>query len=304
MNTSLNWSHEAAAAPAAAGAAKLSSPSSNTPASHTSYLKRLTSKPLLSCDEETTLARRIMAGDLRARDAMVEANMRLVVNIARSYNSNLIPLEDLIQEGAIGLMTAAERFDPARGYRFSTYATHWIRQAISRALDNKAKAIRIPAHVSETLRKMERVRSFYLRVFGEEPTAEQLASELGVSARKISTLMQANQEPVSLDALVGDDDSATLASLLNDETADNPQQAVITAEMQEMLARLLQILTPREREIMARRMGFEGDNAHVLQEIGEQMQISRERVRQIEAKALRKLRHSSRARRLRAFMEN
>jgi len=261
-----------------------------------SFLHHLTRQRLLSFEEEVELAARIQKGDTQARDRLVEANMRLVINIARSYRTSLIPIEDLIQEGAIGLMTAAERFDASKGYRFSTYATHWIRQSISRAIDNKSKAIRIPAHVSESLRKIERIRSAYVREIGEDPTPEQIAQEMGVSVRKVNLLLQANQEPVSLDMLVGDEDSASLASLLNDATAHNPQDVVITAEIQEVLNNLLQILTPREREVMSQRMGFEGDAAHVLQEIGEKLQISRERVRQIELQAIRKLKYAARRR--------
>ncbi len=269
---------------------------SNGSAEGRSYLHQLTRKRLLSFEEEVELSALIQAGNTQARDRLVEANMRLVINIARSYRTSLIPIEDLIQEGAIGLMTAAERFDPSKGYRFSTYATHWIRQSISRAIDNKSKAIRIPAHVSESLRKIERIRTAYTRERGEDPTTEYIAQELGTTVRKVNLLLQANQEPVSLDMLVGDEDSASLASLLNDVTAENPQDAVITAEIQEILNNLLQILTPREREVMSQRMGFEGDAAHVLQEIGENLQISRERVRQIELQALRKLKYAARRR--------
>ncbi len=281
-------------------------PSSNLDAekTSTSYINHLTRKRLLSFEEEVALSARIKNGDTQARDQIVEANMRLVINIARSYKTCLIPFEDLIQEGAIGLMTAAERFDPSKGYRFSTYATHWIRQSISRAIDNKSKAIRVPAHVSETLRKMERIRTSYTREMGEEPSAEYLSKELGISLRKVTHLLQANQEPVSLDMLVGDEDSTSLASLLNDTTAENPQDVVITAEVQEVLNNLLQILTPREREVMNSRMGFEGDAAHVLQEIGEKLQISRERVRQIELQAIRKLKYAARRRDLYGYISD
>jgi len=269
-----------------------------------SYLHHLTRRRLLSFEEEVELSALIQKGNTQARDQLVEANMRLVINIARSYRTSLITIEDLIQEGAIGLMTAAERFDSSKGYRFSTYATHWIRQSISRAIDNKSKAIRIPAHVSESLRKIEKIRNVYTRELGEEPTPEQLAEELGISLRKVNMLLQANQEPVSLDMLVGEEESTSLASLLNDTSAENPQDAVITAEMQEVLNNLLQILTPREREVMCQRMGFEGDAAHVLQEIGEKLQISRERVRQIELQALRKLKYAARRRDLFGYISD
>jgi RNA polymerase primary sigma factor len=261
-----------------------------------SFLTHLTRERLLTAEEEITLAGRIRAGDKAAKDRLVEANMRLVINLARSYHSSLIPFEDLIQEGAIGLMTAADRFDPDKGYRFSTYATHWIRQAITRAIDNKSKPIRLPAHVSETLRKIERARTLWMRENGEEPSTEQLAEYLNVPTRKITSLMHAGQEPVSLDMLVGDEENTTLASLLNDENAVDPQAMVITGEMHRVLISLLETLTPREQEIMRRRLGYEEDSSHVLQEIGSAMRISRERVRQIEMQALRKLKFAAKRR--------
>lgn len=261
-----------------------------------SFINRLTRQRLLTFHEEVDLAARIQRGDIRAKDRLVEANMRLVINIAKNYHNPLVPFEDLVQEGAIGLMTAAERFDPAKGYRFSTYATHWIKQSISRAIDNKAKAIRIPAHVSESLRKLEKMRSQLMRETGEEPSAELLGQMLGISPRKVNALLQAGQEPVSLDMLVGDEENTTLASLIFDRTAANPQEAVLGAEMQQQLSSLLSILTPREREIMQKRLGFEDDSAQVLQEIGEKMHISRERVRQIEVQALRKLKFAAKRR--------
>jgi|SRR5579872_1616704 len=270
-----------------------------------SYINQLTRERLLNAEEEVALAGRMKRGGKdgqRAKDRLVEANMRLVINEARKYHSTLIPFEDLIQEGAIGLMTAADRFDPDKGYRFSTYATHWIRQAITRAIDNKSKPIRLPAHVSETLRKIERARALWMRQNGEEPTLDQLAEFLNVPARKISSLVHANQEPVSLDMLVGDDGSTTLASLLNDENAVDPQDTVLTSEMQRMLSSLLDILTPREQEIMRRRYYSGSDSSTVLQEIGQAMRISRERVRQIEMQALRKLKFAARRRGLMTYI--
>ena len=267
-----------------------------------SYLTRLTRQRLLTFEEEVALSARVRRGDARARDRMVEANMRLVINIARNYHNALVAFEDLVQEGAIGLMTAAERYDPGKGYRFSTYATHWIRQAISRAIDNKAKAIRIPAHVSETLRKLERLKTSLMREQGEEPSAEELGRHMGISARKINVLMQANQEPVSLDMLVGDEENTPLSALINDRTAANPQDALLCAEMQQELDKLLALLTPREREIVRRRMGYEEEATQVLQEIGETMQISRERVRQIERQAINKLKFAARRRDLQGYM--
>lgn len=269
-----------------------------------SYLTRLTRQRLLSSEEEMELAGRIRHGDCRAKDRLVEANMRLVINIAKNYHNPLVPFEDLVQEGAIGLMTAAERYDPARGYRFSTYATHWIRQAISRAIDNKSKAIRIPAHVSETLRRMERTKAMLMREHGEEPSAELLAQHLGISLRKVSALLLSAQEPVSLDMLVGEEENTTLASLLNDREASNPQEAMLIAEMQKELNSLFSILTPRERDIMRRRLGFDEDSTQVLQEIGETLHISRERVRQIEMIALKKLKFAAKRRELHSYLSS
>ena len=228
--------------------------------------------------------------------------MRLVINIAKGYHSPLIPFEDLIQEGAIGLMVAAERYDVKKGFRFSTYATHWIKQAISRAIDNKSKAIRIPAHISESLRKLERMKTILMRETGEEPTPEQLAKSLDIPIRRVYSLMQVNQEPVSLDMLVGEEGNTALEALLKDQTAANPQEVLLTEEMQEHLQALMDILTPREQEIMRRRLGFEEDSTEVLQEIGEKMHISRERVRQIEAQALRKLKSAARRGSLHAYL--
>lgn len=238
-----------------------------------SYLNQLTRQRLLSAEEEIDLSARIQLGDRRAKDRLVESNMRLVINIAKNYHNPQIPFEDLVQEGAIGLMTAAERFDASKGFRFSTYATHWIKQSICRAIDNKSKAIRIPAHVSEALRKLERLRADLARQLDDEPTVEQLAHHLGISAHKVNALLQAGQEPVSLDMLVGDEENTTLASLINDRTAPDPQEAVLDAEIQQELDRLLAILTPREQEIMRKRLGFEEDSTLVLQEIGVTMHI-------------------------------
>ena len=254
-----------------------------------SYLSRLTKQRLLTPDEERELARRIKSGDRRAKDTLVEANMRLVINFAKNYRSSRVPMEDLIQEGALGLIKAAENFDPDMGYRFSTYATAWIKQSVWRAMDSKSKSIRLPVHISEAVRKLERMRSEIQRLTGEDPSVEMLAEHLGTTPRKITALMQAAQEPISLDTLVGNDDDTTLMALLEDKNTVDPEAKALKDEMYAQLDALLSILTPREQEIMRMRMGFEGDASHVLQQIGETLHLSRERVRQIEVQALRKL---------------
>ncbi len=267
-----------------------------------SYLNHLTRQRLLTHDEEIRLSNRVKMGDCAAKHRLVEANMRLVINIAKNYHNALVPFEDLVQEGAIGLMTAAERYDPLRGYRFSTYATHWVKQAISRAIDNKSRAIRVPAHVSETLRKIDRARAIFLREQGEEPTVEQIATTIGMTPRKVASYMQAGQDPVSLDMLVGEEENTSLASLINDKTATDPEDAVIRTEVHEQLAMIMESLSERERRIMRRRLGFDDEEAHVLQEIGQEMHISRERVRQIEVQALKHLRAAATRRHLREYL--
>ena len=248
------------------------------------------------------LAYRIADGDMQAKSTLVESNVRLVVSIAKGYRASGIPLEDLIQEGSIGLMTAAERFDPKRGYRFSTYATQWIKQSIGRAVDNKSKAIRLPAHVSESLRKLDKVRTEMRRELGEEPTPEQLSERTGISTRKVSALLSTTQEPISLDMPVGDEENTSLGSLLYDKTSPDPQEELIDTEMKTEIDSLMETLDDREKLIMRKRFGFDGEETYVLQQIGAELNISRERVRQIEAQALRKLRSAARRKRLREYL--
>ncbi|MDR3707880.1 MAG: RNA polymerase sigma factor RpoD/SigA [Capsulimonadaceae bacterium] len=268
-----------------------------------SYINRLTRTPLLSATEEARLAFRVRDGDVAAKMRMIEANMRLVVSIAKTYLSSGIPLEDLIQEGSIGLMTASERFDPERGYRFSTYATQWIRQAIGRAVDNKAKSIRLPAHVSESLRKVEKARVELRRRNGNEPTTEQIAEAAGISLKKMNNLLQTTQEPISLDMPVGDEENTPLGNLLFDKTSADPQDSLIQTEMRNEIEGILDSLDEREQLIMRCRFGFEDDDRRVLQHIGEKLGISRERVRQLEAQAIRKLRSAARKKRLRDYLQ-
>lgn len=266
-----------------------------------SYINRLTRGRLLTATEEKSLSRRVRVGDLAAKERLVEANMRLVVSIAKNYIASGIPLEDLIQEGAIGLMTASERFDPLLGYRFSTYATQWIRQSIGRAIDNKSKSIRLPAHISENLRKIDKCRAELHREFGEEPTTEQLAAHAGLSVKKLNNLMQTTQDPVSLDMTVGDDNT-TLGTLVLDRASLNPQEELIAMEMRGEIEAVLNTLDEREQVVMRKRFGFDEDDKSVLQQIGEELHISRERVRQIESEALRKLRSAACKKRLRDYL--
>ncbi len=270
----------------------------------TSYIGRLTREPLLTPAEELELARRVRAGDAAAKRRLVEANMRLVVSIARNYHCPLLPFDDLVQEGAIGLMTACDRFDPNRGFRFSTYASHWIRQAISRAIDNKSRSIRVPAHVSEAVRRIERTRARMMREGVEEPTIQQIADRLDMPAAKVEALLRAAQEVVSLDTLVGDGDRTPLWTLINDEKSADPEESALQHELTEELEHLLSTLSERERIVMRRRFGMDGENrdGQVLQDIGKELKLSRERVRQIEAQALKHLRAVARRHHLRDYL--
>ena len=260
------------------------------PAAPATCMQRLTRHPLLTAEEEQQLASRARSGDPLAKNQLVEANMRLVMNLAKQYHSSLVPFEDLVQEGAIGLITACERYDPSRGFRFSTYATHWVRQAISRAIDNKARSIRVPAHVAETLRKIDRARVLHQREHDEEPTIEQIAERLSMPPRRVIAYLFAGQDPLSLDMLVGDDDNTPLAALINDRGSADPETTVIREEVESELREIMDTLSERERAVMRRRLGFEGDAPQVLQDIGADLRISRERVRQIEVQALKHLR--------------
>ena len=262
----------------------------------------LTRERLLTPEEEKCLAEAARTGDVEARARLIEANMRLVINIARRYKSSLVPLEDLVQEGAIGLVTACQRFDPSLGYRFSTYATHWIKQAISRAIDTKARAIRIPSHVSDGLRKLERCRLELVRELGHEPSLHELARRANMTLRRVTAYLSIIQDPVSLDTLVGSEDKTALASLISDPAACDPEDTVLDAELQREIAEILSGLNERERAVMMRRFGFDGDDSHVLRDIGAEFGISRERVRQIEAAALRRVRAAARNRHLADYL--
>jgi RNA polymerase primary sigma factor len=247
---------------------------------------------LLTADEEVVLAKRVQQGDLDAKQRMIEANLRLVISIAKRYRCRSMAFEDLVQEGIIGLMAAVTRYDPQKGYRFSTYATHWIRQAIGRAIDNQGRMIRLPSHVSDAVRKLERCRLVLSRRLGRQPTVEELAEEAQLPAKKVSVLLQSAQEPLSLDALLGEGEETPLGDLLLDLQAPDPENSTIRARNREALEDILQVLRPRERRVIEKRFGFSDGRVYSLQEVGDQLQMSREGVRQIEVRALKKLKQA------------
>ena len=268
-----------------------------------SYLTRLTQAPLLTAEEEYVLTTACALGDKTAKEKLIEANMRLVINIAKTYRSRAVPLEDLIQEGAIGLMQAVDRFDPEKGFRFSTYATHWIRQSIGRAIDNKSKAIRIPTHVSQSLRKLEKERERLLRESGNDPSLEQLASAMGLAPNKLVVLMQASQELVSLDARIGDGNSTTLGGLLRDSSIADPESAILNQQVLDELFDIIRELNEREQRVMRLRFRIESNSDIIIQdEIAKELKLSRERVRQIELQAIKKLRAMAQRRKLKEFV--
>lgn len=267
-----------------------------------SYLGRLTQAPLLTAEEEVTLTRAVQRGCKQSKQRLIESNMRLVINIAKTYRNRSIPLEDLIQEGAIGLMQAAERFDPEKGFRFSTYATHWIKQAIGRAIDNKSKAIRLPAHVSQSLRKVEKEKVRLARELGQDPTPEQLASAMGISPKKLLALLQSSQDLLSLDMTVGDSGGMTLGGLIRDTGNNDPETMMLSQEMLQELQRIMLELNEREQRVMRLRFRLDGQEAPQQEDIAKEMKLSRERIRQIEVQAIKKLRALAQRRRLRDML--
>ena len=262
------------------------------------YLKEIGRVPLLTAEEEVALARRMEAGDLSARRRLEEANLRLVVSIAKRYVGRGMLFLDLIQEGNLGLLKAVEKFDYSKGYKFSTYATWWIRQAITRAIADQARTIRIPVHMVETINKLVRVSRQLLQENGHDPSPEELAKEMGLSTPRVREIMKIAQEPVSLETPIGEEEDSHLGDFIEDEAALDPADAASMMLLKEQIASVLKTLSTREADVLRLRFGLEDGRARTLEEVGQNFGVTRERIRQIEAKALRKLRHPVRLRKL------
>ena len=262
------------------------------------YLKEIGRVPLLTAEEEVELARRMEAGDERARHRLEEANLRLVVSIAKRYVGRGMLFLDLIQEGNLGLLKAVEKFDYSKGYKFSTYATWWIRQAITRAIADQARTIRIPVHMVETINKYIRISRQLLQELGRDPTPEEVAKHMGLGTSRVREIMKIAQEPVSLETPIGEEEDSHLGDFIEDEAALDPADAASMMLLKEQIADVLKTLAPREAEVLRLRFGLEDGRSRTLEEVGQSFGVTRERIRQIEAKALRKLRHPVRLRKL------
>ena len=267
------------------------------------YLKEIGRVPLLTPEEETALAMRIIEGDDAAKKRLSEANLRLVVSIAKRYVGRGMQFLDLIQEGNLGLIKAVEKFDYTKGFKFSTYATWWIRQAITRAIADQARTIRIPVHMVETINKVKKVSSQLLHKNGHEPTAEEIAVELGMPVDRVREIMRVAQEPVSLETPIGEEEDSHLGDFIEDVDAPAPADAASHTLLKEQLEEVLQSLTEREAKVLRLRFGLEDGRPRTLEEVGKEFDVTRERIRQIEAKALRKLRHPSRSKKLKDFLD-
>ncbi|MFC0473486.1 RNA polymerase sigma factor RpoD [Halalkalibacter kiskunsagensis] len=267
------------------------------------YLKEIGRVPLLSAEEEIELAKRIEQGDEEAKRRLAEANLRLVVSIAKRYVGRGMLFLDLIQEGNMGLIKAVEKFDYEKGYKFSTYATWWIRQAITRAIADQARTIRIPVHMVETINKLIRVQRQLLQDFGREPTPEEVAQEMELTPDKVREILKIAQEPVSLETPIGEEDDSHLGDFIEDQEALAPSDAAAYELLKEQLEDVLDTLTDREENVLRLRFGLDDGRTRTLEEVGKVFGVTRERIRQIEAKALRKLRHPSRSKRLKDFLE-
>ena len=268
------------------------------------YLREIGKIPLLSFDEELELAKRVINGDEEAKQKLAESNLRLVVSIAKKYVGRGMLFLDLIQEGNMGLIKAVEKFDYTKGYKFSTYATWWIRQAITRAIADQARTIRIPVHMVETINKLIRTSRHLLQQLGREPTPEEIAAELEMPVEKVREVLKVSQEPISLETPVGEEDESNLGNFIPDEDAPSPAAQAADVLLREHIEDVMQTLTPREAKVLKLRFGLQDGRMRTLEEVGREFQVTRERIRQIEAKALRKLRHPSRSKRLKDFMNS
>jgi len=267
------------------------------------YLKEIGKVPLLSADEEIELAQKMEKGDSESKRRLAEANLRLVVSIAKRYVGRGMLFLDLIQEGNLGLIKAVEKFDYRKGYKFSTYATWWIRQAITRAIADQARTIRIPVHMVETINKLIRVSRQLLQELGKEPQPEEIAKEMNMPVEKVREIMKISQEPVSLETPIGEEEDSHLGDFIPDDDAPAPSEAAAFTLLKEQLIDVLDTLTPREEKVLRLRFGLDDGRARTLEEVGKEFNVTRERIRQIEAKALRKLRHPSRSKKLKDYLD-
>ena len=267
------------------------------------YLKEIGKVPLLSAEEEIELAKRMELGDQEAKKRLAEANLRLVVSIAKRYVGRGMLFLDLIQEGNLGLIKAVEKFDYRKGYKFSTYATWWIRQAITRAIADQARTIRIPVHMVETINKLIRVSRQLLQELGREPTPEEIAAEMDMSVERVREILKISQEPVSLETPIGEEEDSHLGDFIQDDNVPVPADAAAFTLLKEQLVEVLSTLTDREQKVLRLRFGLDDGRARTLEEVGKEFNVTRERIRQIEAKALRKLRHPSRSRKLKDYLD-
>ena len=267
------------------------------------YLKEIGKVPLLSAEEEIELAKKMEQGDENAKKRLAEANLRLVVSIAKRYVGRGMLFLDLIQEGNLGLIKAVEKFDYRKGYKFSTYATWWIRQAITRAIADQARTIRIPVHMVETINKLIRVSRQLLQELGREPTPEEIAEEMDMPVDRVREILKISQEPVSLETPIGEEEDSHLGDFIQDDNVPVPAEAAAFTLLKEQLVEVLGTLTEREQKVLRLRFGLDDGRARTLEEVGKEFNVTRERIRQIEAKALRKLRHPSRSRKLKDFLE-
>ena len=267
------------------------------------YLNAIGNFPLLTAEQEREIAKRVSKGDEEAKELLTNSNLRLVVSIAKKYVGHGLNLQDLIQEGNIGLMRAVEKFDYTKGFRFSTYATWWIRQAITRAIADQARTIRIPVHMVETINKLVRVSRQLVQELGREPTPEELAKELNMPVDKVREISKISQEPVSLETPIGEEEDSHLGDFIPDEDAPAPSEAASFVLLKEQLGAVLETLSEREAKVLRLRFGLDDGRARTLEEVGKEFDVTRERIRQIEAKALRKLRHPSRSKKLKDFLD-